>query len=82
MIKKLLSYDRIYYNETPPINLSENYIEKTNKKAYILFNNNFHNISLDDIRRYINVNYSVKLDVKNVNYLYGQLKSNQNFNTF
>ena len=43
MIKKLLLYDGIYYNESPPINLTETIPEKSISKKYIIFDSLFKN---------------------------------------
>ena len=80
MIKKLLLYDGIYYNESPPINLTESIQEKTLSKKYILFDRDFKEISIQDLKQYITIKYSVKSDFKNVNYFYEKIINNQNIN--
>ena len=78
MIKKLLLYDGIYYNESPPINLTETIPEKSISKKYIIFDREFKDVSIQDLKQYITIKYSVKSEFKNYNYLYEQLINNQN----
>ena len=78
MIKKLLLYDGIYYNESPPINLTETIPEKSISKKYIIFDREFKDVSIQDLKQYITIKYSVKSEFKNYNYIYEQLINNQN----